>query len=274
MRIAIAIASRGRPSAMAGVVMSFWRLQSGRNELAFPLAIDDDDVKTIQMARFLQEDEPPVVLDIAPRPGTLAECQNRAIKAAAGSDVVVLASDRTFCITPGFDEAIANAVKKYPNRVMWFSSPTEPDLVLPIIPKAFLDAVAWDYAPVVWPFWFIDTWHVELDRLIHGGPSLRVKCMYSGGRAKTTRGRDFEFWIRLFVATRKSRIKASKILADTFGVEWKEPDPAMIAEFEARDKYQLDHVADFEKAFGDPSDPGPEYVAAKARAEKIMEALS
>jgi hypothetical protein len=47
----------------------------------------------------------------------------------------------------------------------------------------------------------------------------------------------------------------------------------MLGDFYARDRHLLTHAAEFEAAFGDKRDPGPEYAEAKERAVRMMEEL-
>lgn len=275
LKIAIALASRGRPAAMCGVIMTAWRLQSATNHLAFTVAVDDDDVDSIQMLDLMKRDgEVPVTPVIAPRSYYLGGAQNRAIKAAEGSDLVTLLSDRTFVITPGWDIGVAEAAMKYPNRVLWWSCPSDPDTTTPIIPHTLLDRMDWVWSPEIFGYWYDDTWWMEIDRMIFGGPSLRVRPMFSGARGQTTRGRDFEFWTRAFIVLRPRRMAEAKRLAEALGLPWKDPPPEMLDDFYARDRHLLAHADEFQRVFGDPRPPDEGYLLAKARAEKLMEEMA
>lgn len=275
LKIGFAIASRGRPSALIGVIAAAWRLQSGRNHMAFTVAVDDDDILTTQAMHLMAQDgEMPVTPTRAERPPYMAAAQNRAIEAAMGADLVCLLSDRTFLITPGYDQAIVDAAVKYPNRILWISSPGDPDTTVPIIPHTILDIMGWKPLPEIFPFWFSDTWLMEVDRMCFGGPSLRIRPMYSGARKQTTSGRDFEFWTKVFIATRPARMAEAQKWSSALGLTWRDPPPEMLDDFHSRDRHLLAHADEFQAAFGDKREASPQYVEAKAKAEKLLEGLS
>jgi len=274
LKIAIAIASRGRPAALAGAVMAAWKLQSARHHLAFPIAVDEDDAATLAMIETLKAEGIPAVPVVAPQSPYLAAAQNRAIAAAQDADITTLLTDRTMVISPGWDIGIVDAAIKYPNRVMFWSCPSDPDTTVPIIPHTILERTDWRPLPELWVYWYSDTWLTEVDRMCFGGPSLRVRPMYSGSRQQTQRGRDFAFWTQLFVATRPMRIAAAKKLNADLGLEWKDPPPEMIEDFLARDKHLLDHAEDFQRMFGDNRPPSEQYLEAKAKAEAMMKELA
>ena len=275
LKIAYAIASRGRPSALIGVIASAWRLQSGANLLAFTVAVDDDDEKTLEALDLMKRDgEFPVQAVPAPRAPYMAAAQNRAVAAAGDADLVCLISDRTFQITPGHDVGIVDAAMRFPHRVLWYSSPNDPDTTTPIIPHTVLDALDWKPLPEIYVYWFSDTHLMEVDRMCFGGPSLRIKPMVAGARGRTTRGREFRWWTELYIALRPRRLAEAKRLNAALGLEWKDPPPEMLEDFAIRDRHLLEHAADFEARFGDRAEPGPEYREAKAKAEKLMEEMA
>lgn len=271
MRLSVAIASRGRPCALIGVVLSLWRLRSGLHEIGFILGVDEDDLPTHRACELLATDEAPVAARCEPRAPYLGRVQNALIRESPTADVVTLMSDRTFPLTIGWDAAIADAVTKYPQRVLWWSCPTDPDTTIPIIPRAVLRAINNQWSPCLFSYWYDDTWRMEIDCMTHAAPALRVgSANYGGARAFTTRGRDFAFWATFFAATRPRRIYEARNLAATFGREWKEPTMEMLEHFRQRDRQLIARAPEFEKTFGDPSEPGPEYLEAKAKAETII----
>lgn len=274
LKIACAIASRGRPVALCGVIATLWRLQSGQNHLAFTVACDDDDAPTQAMLATIAADgEIPVIPVPALRAPTLGAAQNRAIQRAMDADLVTLPSDRTFCISGGWDALLADAHRAHPNRVLWWSSPEDMDTVLPVLPKAWLDLTDWRYSPEAYPFWYDDTGLMEVDRMAFGGPSLMTRAAYSGARQRTTRGRDFAFWTEAFVARRSERVALAKRLAlalNPFG--WTEPPAEMMADFHRRDDHLRTNAALFEERFGDTAEPSEQYRELKRNAEEAIAA--
>lgn len=273
-KICVAIASRGRPSALVGVIMGLQRLQSGRNMVAYSVAADVDDPNTEAMLKFVADEEIPVVLNTAPRAPYLGAAHNRAINQAQDADIVTLMSDRSYCITWGWDLAISEAAEKYPNRVLWWSSPVEADTTMPILPASVLDAVDWKYSPEIFPFWYDDTGWAEIDRMIHNAPSLAVRAYFGGMRGKTTRLRDLAFWTTLYAALRPRRIEQAKMIAARLNLPWTDPPEEMMADFLNRDKHLIENAEALEQAFGDPSaEVTPEYLDAKENGKRLMEEL-
>ncbi len=268
MKVAITLVTRNRPLGMTGVVMSLWRLKTGNNDLEFHIGLDEDDPESIVAAELLKE-EAPVNLVIGPRPIARGEVENRTLQFVRDADVVTMLTDRTFCITPGWDHAILKGAHEQPKRVLWWSSPDDNGCVMPIIPKAWLAACDHKWSPEIFPFWFDDTWNQHVDLMVHGAPSLKVLASYSGARAQTSRARDFRFWIEVFHATFPQRLEQARRMADVLGVEWK-ARPEVSDYMEAHYRRLIENIPDLEKTYGDDREPGPEYLAAKARAAKFV----
>jgi hypothetical protein len=273
MRIAVAILSRGHPDALTGVIMGLWRLRTEQHEIDFRIAVDEDDEDTLECSQWLREiPSRHREWHIGPRPTTRGEVENSVLSFCNAVDVVTLMTDRTFCITPGWDEAIAKAVTEKPNRALWWSCPSDNVCAIPIIPKQWLEACDYKWSPEIFPFWWDDTWNQHIDLLIHGMPSLKVKTSYAGQRGKTTRGREFGFWLQVFLDTLPLRVQAAKEMAPKLGVEFKERADVMLYLQKYADNMRAG-IDQIEKTFGDPSDPGPEYFIAKRRAEAMLEEM-
>lgn len=270
MKIVACLASRQRPAAMTGVIMALHRMRSAQHELHFVVGLDDDDDTTPALQAFegeLAELHP----TIAPPPMVRGEVENRMIAKAAEfqPDVVTLMSDRTFNITPAWDEWIARAVTFIPNRVMWWSCPEDPGCIIPIAPRAYLEATDWTWSPEIFPFWWDDTWHQEIDVMIHGLPSRKARCTYSGARGTTANGREFAFWLDVFIKTRPRRRELAagiaKLLNTTVTMR-----PEVENYFAGYDKTMAERCPGFEERFGDPRPAPDRYLAARARAEKLL----
>lgn len=271
MKISVAMVSRGRETAMSAVIMGLWRLKSGLHEVDFHIGVDTDDDETVAAGIRLQR-EVALTIHTGPRPIARGEVENSTLAHVKGCDVTTLMTDRTFCITPGWDDGLAKVAVEKPNRVLWWMCPHDPVCAIPIIPKAWLDACDWKWSPEIFPFWFDDTWNQHIDLLIHGMPSLKARVAYSGTRGITTRGRDFEFWINLFRETFPMRVRQARKMAATMGIEWK-LNEEVAQYFENHHNALINGVAGLQSTFGDPSEPGPEYMEAFARAQKIMSEL-
>lgn len=270
MKIVVAIPSRSRPLALIGSVMASWRLSSGTNDVEYVIGVDKGDTETLDACMRLTK-EVPLSVCIAPPPTTLAAVSNLMVRQSEGADAVTVLSDRIFAVTDAWDTIIAGGVHNYPKRVLWWSCEWDHGCIAPVMSKAWLEASRWSYALTdTYPFWFIDTALQEIDLMINGGPSLKIRCAYSGARGKTTNGRDFAFWFRVFAAERPKRRTEARRIAARMGQENLCEDERVEQFFAKFDDEMQTRSADFEKRFGDDRPPDESYLAAKARAENIL----
>ncbi len=271
MKITVALLSRSHPDALTGVVMSLHRLSSGAHDIRYLIGVDDDDELTQLAVDAITE--PKITLHVGPRAPTRGELENRLLRLTRGhADAVTLMTDRTFPISPGWDELIAHGVTELPNRLLWWSCPTDNVCAIPIIPSIYLDACDWQWSPEIFPFWFDDTWNQHIDLMLHGMPSKKSRAYYAGQRGKTTRGRDFAFWIDVFWRLLPIRVEQAREMSAKLGVEWK-ARPDVLQYCGNWYKALSSNIARLEADFGDARDPGPEYLEAKSRAERMLAAL-
>ena len=159
---------------------------------------------------------------------------------------------------------------QYPKRVLWLDS------VHLAGPGQFILPPAWRAAqgppcPGAFPFWFDDSAVEEIDAFVHGFPRVAVDAKCAGVRLlPTTRCRDIAFWIGVYVAQRRQRIADARRIADALGVTWQDR-PDVLAYFEARDRSFLQRAPVLEAQSAEPGPPDATYLAAKARAEKLLE---
>lgn len=271
MKLGICLVTRNNPGPLIGVIMSLWRLRSLQHELQFFLGVDDDDRETDKVADILTGIDPRPILAYGKRNPCRGTTENRMLELARAdnSDLVTLLTDRTFPITPAWDQVLAQGCEEQPKRPLWWSCPHDNVCAIPIMPRAYLDAIDWKWSPELFPFWFDDTWHQQIDLMINGLPSLKIKASFAGQRGKTTRGRDFGFWIDFFHRTLPIRAEMAKEIAGKLGIEWK-ARPDVMQYFQSWYEQMSKGVAALEEHFGDPRDPGPEYAIAKERAESMM----
>jgi hypothetical protein len=253
--------------------MALWRLRSGQHDLQFHVGCDDDDPETVVAAELLA-DEPPVAVHVGKRPIARGETENRVLKHAreVNADVVTMLTDRTFPITPGWDIAIAQGATEAPKRVLWWSCPEDNVCVMPIIPKAWLEACDYHWSPEIFPFWFDDTWNQQIDLMLHGMPSMKVLTSYSGVRAATSRARDFEFWINLFRQTFPMRVAQARAMAPKLGVEWVMRED-VVQYFDRHHNSLMANLPKLNEMFGDKRDPDETYTLARERADRLMQSL-
>lgn len=271
MKLGICLVTRNNPGPLIGVVMSLWRLRSNQHELQFIIGIDNDDENTMRASPLTKEINPLPIFTIGERAPARGTTENRVLSIARAQDcdLATLLTDRTFPITPGWDDVLARGVTEQPKRPLWWSCPHDNVCAIPIMPKDYLDALDWKWSPELFPFWFDDTWNQQIDLLIHGLPSKKVKASFAGQRGKTTRGRDFGFWIDFFHRLLPMRVNIAESVANAQGIEFK-IRPDVIQYFAGWYEQMMKGAETLEQTFGDPRDPGPEYEIAKSRAQKML----
>ncbi len=271
MKIAVAIASRARPAALIGVTMALHRMRSTQHQIDFILGLDTDDPTSSLVAEAFHGELDPII-SVGEPPLVRGEVENRMAAAAklAEADVLTIMSDRTFNITPGWDDWLARAVTAMPARVLWWSCPDDPGCVIPIAPKAYLDAIDWKWDQEIFSFWWTDTWHQEIDLMIHGLKSKKARCTYSGARGTTANGREFAFWLDVFVKTRPRRREQAERIAGQLGLTMADD---ITPYFNSYDTQMMERCPGFEERFGDKREPSERYLVAKTRAEKLLAEL-
>ena len=161
---------------------------------------------------------------------------------------------------------------QFPKRVLWLDSVHLAGAGQFILPPAWRAAQGAP-CPGLAPFWFDDTHLEEIDAFVHGFPRVAVDAKCAGARnLKTTRCRDVAFWVGVFAATRFDRISQAMLIADKLGVK-RQFQPELAAYFEARDRSFIERAAVLEQQFGELGPPDATYLAAKARAEKVLAEL-
>lgn len=265
MKLSVCIASRWRPVDLAAVIVGMWRMRSGANDITFVVGIDDDCTATQHAASSVANIGAPVVSSVAPRPASLGAVNNRLIdshKAAA----YLVTTDRAFIITPGWDEQIRLQLLAHSGRVLWLSSPQDPDPTHPVLPHEYIRKVG-QWSPEVFPFWFDDTWNAEIDFLAHGN-MIKIPVNFAGERGKTTSARDIAFWCQVFDTLRPRRIKAARELCNI--APQKLTERLKVLDAMARARMQAAEAN--ELRFGCDTPASTRYLAAKAEAQKILEA--
>ncbi len=274
MKVTVAIVTRGRPAALVGVVMALWRLRSGAHQVEFALGVDADDPwASAQIENVLDHEKVPLRMRIGHREWTRGHIVNRLVNTCRDADLITIPADWQFCITPAWDDMLAQASAMHPERVLWWSHPDNLACITPVIPSKWLAATDWKLSPEIFPFWWDDTWIEEVDQMIAGGLSLKVPASLAGIHGKTTRGRDFGFWAGVFSKTRRLRVEQAKQIAKALRLP--EPSLDMLAglgaSYAIRDSHQLANAGYFQRIYGDESLPDETYLRVKSAARRLIE---
>lgn len=268
MNIAVVIASRGRPVWLTGALTSLWRLRCGEHDIGFLVGVDEDDQATADactaMAKVM-----PLAWRAMPRPTCLGAIHNALLPETPEADIVSTWIDRLESLTLGWDHILVQSNLAQPHRVLWWSSPQDPGFTIPIFPRTWLTAAKYTWAPEIFPFWFDDTWVMQVDRLVFGGPGMKVQALYGTERGRTTRLRDLKFWGEVFHALLPARITEAQEMAKALNVPWQDR-PELIEEFTREAQWFADNANRLEGIFSDGREPTPEYLATKAAAKRFL----
>lgn len=277
MRIAVIIATRGRPQRAGGVVECARNLLSGLHEVEFIVAMDSDDMLSIQyFANFSG-----ITHCIRPRPIGVGDCWNRAAQEHPADFYLALPDDAWIC-TPGWDAFMVNGLTSGVDGNMsaiqmgiisWY------DAQQPTIASIFGMSAKWIEANGFvfdprFPFWFGDSALVETAIFATGAgmPGTSSLQFASMPGNVNPRLRDMELWWSLYAATRHERIDTARKIAQQSGMP--EIDGYTLArlvhECEERDAVGRMNAAGVVASIAHPLPPSPEYLVAKAAAEQYL----
>lgn len=281
MKIAVIIATRGRPQRAAAVIECARNFMSGSIDVDFVLALDDDDEASINYfcslpsyARMSKE----VVTFIRPRPNGVGDCWNRAARAHK-ADFYLALPDDAWIIAPHWDLVTANVLQQnggLPTQlgiVGWF------DPAYPGITSIFSMAAKWIemngfiFDPR-FPFWFGDTGLVETAIFATGQGMPQVDLLRFASKPGNfnPRMRDMELWWDLFAATRHERVETAREICRRvkLPVQSHSRLAAMIEQCEARDAEGRSRAPAVTASIERPAPPSEEYRQAKAAAEEYL----
>jgi glycosyltransferase involved in cell wall biosynthesis len=264
--ISVLIPARSRPLELARAVRSLRDAAQSDPAIEILVAIDDDD-EPFHRAPFLDRS---IRVLTGPRPPTLGVKLNNLAGAARG-DILWFLADDYVIDTPGWPARFRAAVATLPGGigVLYPHDELHEDHAsFPLVTRRMMAAVGY-FAPVWFPYWFIDTWWDELGILVGRRQRIEVEVSAPEGRGRSHSVFDVAFWAKLFEDTRSLRVRDARILAEIAASAGGPPVEAMLAALPAR---YADRVAFWES--NQTLGPRPErYLAVKAEGERLMAAL-
>lgn len=277
MKIAVIVATRGRPHKAGGVVECARDLLSGRHDVEFIVALDADDQRSLNYFASFEG----VVPYVQPRPIGVGDCWNRAARAYP-AEIYVALTDDFWMSTPGWDAMLVHCLVDGidGNRlsadlgIIGFHDPEQPTIAALFGMTAKWVEQNGFIFDARFPFWWGDSALVETTLFAGGGgmpgtTSLRFASMPGNVNPRL---RDMELWWTLFAATRHERVETGRRIAREAGLP--ELDDyrmgALIAECEDRDAEGLRNVPSVMASIAHPRAPDAEYLAAKAAAEEYL----
>jgi len=276
MKIAVIIATRGRPERAAAVIQCARNFMSGQVAVDFVVALDADDQRSIDFfSKRIAED---VVAYVAPRPDGVGDVWNRAA-AKFQADIYIAVPDDAWIIGPHWDLVSVNVLKDeggLPAQlgvVGWFD-PANPGVTSIFSMSAkWVEMIGHIFDPR-YPFWYGDTALVETAIFATGMgmPQVDLLKFASMPGKFNPRLRDMDLWWDFFAATRLERVETARKVAALSGMPT--ISPAMMAKLvkacEARDAQGRAQISDVMQTIENPASPSQEYWRAKAAAEEYL----
>ncbi len=274
VRVVVTILARENPIGLITLVGALHATAGGTNDIRYIVRYDHDDVDSLRAIMLLQDDIPNVVGLPGERPLTLGAAWNEALRAGGDWEVAATFPNDVVPMCDQWDSILAGFLKpkEHPGCSWWQTcDPAAP--VFPAICRQWFDALDQRLFPEWFPFWFSDTWVVEVSNLAFGTRLPIIKNLQLGGKHEATNGmRDLAWWFSFFAKTRVLRIQEAKRLAEALGWPTKDMHQAL-TEMERSDKWQQGRVPLYEQVFkANVGEPSERYLIAKQRAEDWMAA--
>jgi len=250
-------------------------LATGQNEICYPLIIDEDDHRTIMRLDdwIADQDKPPNVHPLIGKRDKVLNVRMNEAAAQFPADAYFFCPDDGFPLEQHWDRIFMAAHMQGLPTWCW-QEKNDPGNPTFICATEKYRATLGRILPEYFPYWFADTWVAEVHLLCFGKPIPIVNQLGMGGKRGTTQGmRDLEFWFRFFAHTRPERMEEAKKLGRAHGFTVHEHERRhFIEQLEGNDARQLSAVARYEVTFeANKEPPSATYLAAKARAEEMME---
>lgn len=269
MKITIPICSRGRPSGLLSVLTSLDALATGQNDISYILITDTDDAETnFHINRWRADGMLPAQTHhvVEERNRTLNARVNEVI-GAFPADVYCPLPDDGFPLTQHWDKFFSVLSQDLPAFAWQEMNDPGNATFIALTERWKRIAVFPDY----FPFWFADTWILEVHLLAFAKGLPIVNQLSMGGKRGKTQGmRDLAFWFDFFARTRVERIAQAKSIARQFGFTLNmEERKEQLAILEEGSRNQMARVPHYERIFGaNEGEPNEMYMAAKKRAEE------
>lgn len=273
MKLNVIIPTRGRPYQLAAAVYSLFFCASGKHDITFCVACDDDDEPSKLAIRELRQSHLPVFVRIGPRPETLGSVAND-LAAHWPADVYQIFADDLICITNNWDDILAKAAEQTPHGVFWMKSAKEQRSLVPAVTEKWRAAAGGIFTEN-FPFWFDDLWLEELWVMATDDAPLELDVLVVDRPASTHRMRDLEFWARFYHAMRSERLAHGRKVSEALGLPPTLYTSVVGKEFARRmDEYpplNKDDAAKIEASNKAETDaPSERYLRVKAKAEELM----
>lgn len=282
----ILMPTRGRPDRVVRAVQSIMAGDTLRPEVEIVIGFDEDD-PTVEAAvaalAALNLPEKQLLIQMAPRPRTLADLFNQLAAASKGRWLMAFCDDIVMVERDWYEIAIAGLAKAPKGVAVAFpKDPLHPDFPsMPIISRKMFTGLGYMMNPI-FPYWFTDSWLNELSIITGLKLPLDFSVNNPEEKGKTHGIVDLAFWWQVFEKTRPMRVKDALLMLKA---AFSDSDPwvrTVLATLEQRQNECAKLMARFhnpkwiqqiEDASKGESGPGPHYAEVKAEAVKLTGVL-
>ncbi len=273
------IATRERPELLVETVKQTVPM-IGRDDTRLLICVDEDDKATLDCLKMLPKDGR-ITVSVKPREDSRGEKYDRALKEAP-ADIYLPSVDYEPILTPGFDQAIINAARIWPDGIGVVYTMMCDELV-PLLqaPTAkYVEKMGYIYSHD-YPYWFIDHEMADIAWMIGRINFADVKTNVSKRPSKTIRMWDVDFWATYYdLMALERRNKARAIINSP---EFEAPDwlklqmcnwfPLVERRSEGRNARVRSGASHCEQARGEQGERDAGYLRAKAKAEAKLQDL-
>ncbi len=273
MRITIPIPSRNRPAGLLASLHTLDALASGAHEITYVVLIDSDDEITCNATNDWRR------LDLLPqrthviigeRDKTVNARVNEAI-GAFSADIYCQMSDDAFSLTQHWDQLFMGLHSQGVPCWAWQEVADPGNATYIAISEKWRSTTGHMYVDH-FPFWFADTWLLEVHLLAFArGIAIVNQLILGGKRGKTQGMRDLEFWMRFYDATTVLRIEEAEKLAIAYGftLNVERDRKEQLDAIRQGHANQLSKCSRWAVTFGEDNttEPSERYKATKAKAE-------
>lgn len=247
---------------LAEAIGSLHARASGKHEVVYVVGCDDDDPTTSALVGLIEAKGLPVKAHVAPRSSSLGGMVN-VMAAANPADVYCSLCDDVKAVTFNWDEVIHAAWLKRRDGVWWWGTKESCYAIVSHKWYAAAGRIFTDY----FPFWWDDCWLIQLCMYVTGKPRQHIDAWLEDRAPATQRMRDLEFWTEFYWSRAGERRAEANRIRQVLGRPLIKREP----------HHELQRNPDFTRRIGEIQDrqgerapPTPEYLAAKARAESLM----
>jgi hypothetical protein len=223
MKLAIALATRGRPELLkATVEKTLANVGDSRTRLWVLMDADDPCLAALNDPAT-QLVSGGVGLNIAAREDTLGGKFNRILKLEPDADVYLAMVDYAPHVTPRFDVKILEAASHFPDGIGVVYGARMANLSFPqinAVTRKLCEKMSYMYPPY-WTYWFIDHWLDDIARMIDR-IALADVVVDDSARPGTMDRRDPVFWSTLYDALKTERWRLARYIIQS--PDFQEPE--------------------------------------------------